>query len=189
MVFDATKQAGVRALVSSGWVGIFNAPLKLINDEMMTIGRLGRSFCPTAYLYTGKCPTRLAFRQRTRIGCSPPRGCRDYCHRFGQRPSYGCSAFLWRPRVLGWARLASFSSNHGADKFLFVDAGNMIYKSGAGPEPLPYKELTTEKLREAITFAISAKAKKAATDLAQKIHDEVNVIHHSRFTLDIKEFL
>ena len=52
----------------------------------------------------------------------------------------------------------------------------MIYKSGAGPKPIPYKELTTEKLAEAITFAISPKAKKAATDLAQKIHDEVNVI-------------
>jgi len=65
----------------------------------------------------------------------------------------------------------------------------MIYKSGAGPKPIPHKELTTEKLKKAITFAISSKAKKAATDLAQKIHDEVNVIRRSRFTLEIKEFL
>jgi hypothetical protein len=60
----------------------------------------------------------------------------------------------------------------------------MIYKSGAGPQPIPYKELTTEKLREAIIFAISPTAKEAATDLAQKIHDEVNIIHGVRFTLE-----
>jgi hypothetical protein len=64
----------------------------------------------------------------------------------------------------------------------------MIHKSGAGPKPIPYKELTTEKLTEAITFAISPKAKKAATDLAQKIYDEVNIIHRWQFTLEIKEF-
>lgn len=53
----------------------------------------------------------------------------------------------------------------------------MICKSGAGPEPIPHKELTTEKLRDAITFAISPPAKKAATDLAQKIHEEVNAVY------------
>ena len=91
--------------------------LKLINDEMMTIGRPRRSFCPTAYLYARKCPTRLAFRQRTRIGCSPSRRCRNYCHRFGQRPSYGRSAFLWRPGILGWAYPANLVWNHRADDF------------------------------------------------------------------------
>jgi len=65
----------------------------------------------------------------------------------------------------------------------------MIYKSGAGPKPIPHKELTTEKLKDAITFAISPTAKKAAADLAQKIQNEVIVVQPSRFTLEIKRIL
>ena len=54
-----------------------------------------------------------------------------------------------------------------------VFEGKMIHKAGAGPEPIPQKELSTEKLVEAIKFAISPEAKEAATTFAQKIHDEV----------------
>jgi len=49
----------------------------------------------------------------------------------------------------------------------------MIHNSGAGPKPIPHRELTVKKLQDAITYAISPEAKKAAKDLAQKIHDEV----------------
>ena len=115
MVFDATKQAGVRALVSSGWVSISNAPLTPISDEMMTIGRPGRSFCSTPHSYTGKCPTRLAFWRRACIGCSPSWRCRNHCHRFGERLSYGRSSFLWRPGILGWEYLANIAWNYGVN--------------------------------------------------------------------------
>jgi len=65
----------------------------------------------------------------------------------------------------------------------------MIYNSGAGPKPIPHKELTTEKLRNAITFAVSPAAKKAAAILSQKIHDEVIFTHHLRFTFKSEEYL
>lgn len=49
----------------------------------------------------------------------------------------------------------------------------MIYEAGAGPQPIPSKELTTEKLRDAIKFAISTKAKEAARRLGAQIREEV----------------
>jgi hypothetical protein len=49
----------------------------------------------------------------------------------------------------------------------------MIYKAGAGPEPIPSKELSTQRLRDAIIFAISPKAKEAARSLGDKIREEV----------------
>lgn len=50
----------------------------------------------------------------------------------------------------------------------------MIYKAGAGPKPIPHKELTVKKLVEAIKYALSPAAKEAAKSLAQKIRDEVS---------------
>jgi len=50
----------------------------------------------------------------------------------------------------------------------------MIYKAGAGPEPIPNKELTMKKLRDGIKFAISPKAKEAARILGDKIREEVS---------------
>ncbi|KDR81957.1 hypothetical protein GALMADRAFT_207321 [Galerina marginata CBS 339.88] len=52
--------------------------------------------------------------------------------------------------------------------------GSMIHKGGAGPEPIPYKELSVAKLKDAIEFAVSPAAKEAAKSLAQKIHDEAS---------------
>jgi sterol 3beta-glucosyltransferase len=50
----------------------------------------------------------------------------------------------------------------------------MIHKAGAGPEPIPHKELTMKKLRDAIKFAISPEAKEAARGLGDKIREEVS---------------
>lgn len=52
-------------------------------------------------------------------------------------------------------------------------AGSMIYKAGAGPKPIPHKELNVQKLRDAITFATSSAAKEAAKGLAQRIYEDV----------------
>jgi sterol 3beta-glucosyltransferase len=68
-------------------------------------------------------------------------------------------------------------------RFLFVIAfestnvilGNMIYKAGAGPKPIPHKELSVENLRDAIKFAISPSAKEAAKKMAHQIQEDVNV--------------
>lgn len=50
----------------------------------------------------------------------------------------------------------------------------MIHKAGAGPEPIPAKKLNTERLKDAILFAISPPAKQAATELARQIQLEVS---------------
>lgn len=54
-----------------------------------------------------------------------------------------------------------------------VCEGSMIHKAGAGPEPIPHKQLTVAKLTDAITFAISPSAKTAAREMAGRIRSEV----------------
>jgi hypothetical protein len=48
----------------------------------------------------------------------------------------------------------------------------MIAKAGAGPGPLPFKELTSESLTEAIAFALRPETNEAAKELASKIKAE-----------------
>lgn len=49
----------------------------------------------------------------------------------------------------------------------------MINKAGAGPEPIPHKQLTVENLRDAIKFVTSPNAKQAAQRMAEQIENEV----------------
>ena len=51
----------------------------------------------------------------------------------------------------------------------------MIHKAGAGPKPIPHKELNVENLSDAIKFAIGPSAKKAAKKMALQIHEDVNI--------------
>ena len=51
----------------------------------------------------------------------------------------------------------------------------MIHKAGAGPKPIPRKELSVDSLRDAIIFAISPSAKEAAKKMAHQIHEDVNI--------------
>ncbi|CAA7270416.1 unnamed protein product [Cyclocybe aegerita] len=53
--------------------------------------------------------------------------------------------------------------------------GSMIHKAGAGPKPIHHKELTAQNLAEAIMFATSPQAKRAARNLARNIRDEDGV--------------
>jgi len=48
----------------------------------------------------------------------------------------------------------------------------MIHRAGAGPEPIPHKALTPEKLSAAIKYAISEPARKAAQKMAEGIKSE-----------------
>jgi sterol 3beta-glucosyltransferase len=54
----------------------------------------------------------------------------------------------------------------------------MIHKAGAGPEPIPQKQLNAENLRTAIEFAISPPAKAAAQKMAEQIQSEVHTHDH-----------
>jgi hypothetical protein len=48
----------------------------------------------------------------------------------------------------------------------------MIHRAAAGPEPIPHKELTAEKLAGAIRYADSKEAKVAAGQMGEKIRAE-----------------
>lgn len=50
--------------------------------------------------------------------------------------------------------------------------GDAVHNAGAGPAPIPFKKLTTEKIVSAIRFAISAEASHAAAILGEKIRAE-----------------
>ncbi|EJP69585.1 Glycosyl transferase, family 28 [Beauveria bassiana ARSEF 2860] len=50
--------------------------------------------------------------------------------------------------------------------------GSMIARSGAGPDPVPYKDLTAEKLAEAIKMCIEPGTMEQAKVLGQKIREE-----------------
>lgn len=53
--------------------------------------------------------------------------------------------------------------------------GTMINKAGAGPKPIPHKQLTVGNLRDAIKFTISPAAKQAAQRMAEQIKNEVGL--------------
>ena len=50
--------------------------------------------------------------------------------------------------------------------------GDMIHRAGAGPSPIPQKELSVEKLAEAFKYAVSEDASKAAQKMGEQIRSE-----------------
>ncbi|KAG0646157.1 glycosyltransferase [Hyphodiscus hymeniophilus] len=50
--------------------------------------------------------------------------------------------------------------------------GAMIYRSGAGPEPVPYKKMTAEILAESITKALGPEIQTAVKEMSKKIANE-----------------
>ena len=69
-----------------------------------------------------------------------------------------------------WGMYLQFLLTHG---WYGPILGNMIHKAGAGPKPIPHKELNVDNLRDAIKFAIGASAKMAAKKMAHQIHEDV----------------
>ncbi len=50
--------------------------------------------------------------------------------------------------------------------------GAMVARAGAGPDPIPYKDLTAEKLAGAITQALKPESLEKAQELSNKIKEE-----------------
>lgn len=50
--------------------------------------------------------------------------------------------------------------------------GSMIYRAKAGPEPVPYKDLSAEKLAEGIKYCLTDEAKENAQKIAREIEKE-----------------
>ncbi|KAH8912913.1 sterol glucosyltransferase [Coniochaeta sp. PMI_546] len=53
--------------------------------------------------------------------------------------------------------------------------GEVLSASGAGPPPIPYREMTSEKLSEAIRFCFRDSTFDAARTIAEKMHSEAGV--------------
>lgn len=53
--------------------------------------------------------------------------------------------------------------------------GTIVFRAGAGPDPVPYKELTTEKLTEAIQIALEPSTLQRAHDIGQNMKTENGV--------------
>jgi len=53
--------------------------------------------------------------------------------------------------------------------------GEMVARAGAGPNPIPFKELTVEKLEEGIKVALSERAQSAAKELSTRMDKEEGV--------------
>jgi len=51
----------------------------------------------------------------------------------------------------------------------------MIAAAGAGPEPIPYRELTSAKLTEAIQFCLQVDAQTAAKSISASMNREAGV--------------
>lgn len=53
--------------------------------------------------------------------------------------------------------------------------GNMVAARGAGPKPIPHKQLTAQNLSEAITFCLTPSAHEAAQEIAHSMQKESGV--------------
>ncbi|KAF5386949.1 hypothetical protein D9615_002027 [Tricholomella constricta] len=137
MIFDATAQAGVRALVSAGW------------------GGLGGVTVPPHVFILGNVPHDWLF-DAERVSA--------VVHHGGAGTT-AVGLAKGRPTVV-----VPFFGDQGF-------WGAMIHKAGAGPEPIPHKELTVDNLRDAIKFAISPTAKLAASRMAEEIRSENGVVN------------
>ncbi|KAJ6630253.1 glycosyltransferase family 1 protein [Mycena sp. CBHHK59/15] len=134
-IFEATAQAGVRALVSAGW------------------GGLGGASIPSHIFILGNVPHDWLF-DKERVSA--------VVHHGGAGTT-AVGLAMGRPTVV-----VPFFGDQGF-------WGSMIHKAGAGPEPIPHKQLSIENLRDALKFAVSPAAKTAAKRMADQIHSEDGV--------------
>ncbi|EGX53914.1 hypothetical protein AOL_s00004g573 [Orbilia oligospora ATCC 24927] len=54
--------------------------------------------------------------------------------------------------------------------------GSMVHRAGAGPAPVPFKEMTAEILAASIKFALSPEAQTAAGKIAEKVKQEAGTV-------------
>ncbi|KAH7631648.1 hypothetical protein B0T09DRAFT_106511 [Sordaria sp. MPI-SDFR-AT-0083] len=132
MIFDAVKQAGVRALVSKGWGGLGGDSLDVPENIHMLDNTPHDWLFPrvrACVIHGGAGTTAIALK------CGKPTMI---------VPFFGDQHF--------W--------------------GSMVSNSKAGPEPVPYKSLTAEKLAEGIQYCLTEEAVKAVEEIAQRISEE-----------------
>lgn len=58
----------------------------------------------------------------------------------------------------------------------------MIAKAGAGPDPIPQKEMNAERLADALKFVGTSRAKQAAQKMGEQIRSEVGSLCYNRLS-------
>ncbi|KAI1633808.1 hypothetical protein F4809DRAFT_621879 [Biscogniauxia mediterranea] len=144
MIFEAVRQAGVRALVSKGW------------------GGLGQDDVPENIFMLENTPHDWLF-PKVRA-----------CVIHGGAGTTAMSLKCGRPTMI----VPFFGDQHFW--------GPMVASAGAGPEPVPYKELSAERLAEGIKYCMTDEALAAAQGIARNIEREgdgarnaVRSFHHN----------
>ncbi|KAF9265967.1 glycosyltransferase family 1 protein [Marasmius fiardii PR-910] len=159
-VFEATKKAGVRALVSAGWGGLggVTVPPHIFILENIPHDWLFDKERVSAVVHHGGAGTTAAGLAKGRPTVVVPF--------FGDQAFWGESyhAFSF-----------AYPLGGGFLMKLICYPGNMIYKAGAGPAPIHHKELDVDNLCNAIKFAVSPAAKEAAARMATQIREEDGV--------------
>lgn len=132
MIFEAVRQAGVRALVSKGWGGLGGDSLDVPPDVFLLDNTPHDWLFPrvrACVIHGGAGTTAIALK------CGKPTMIVPF---FGDQ-------YFW---------------------------GTMVGNAGAGPQPVPYKHLTAEKLAEGIRYCLTDEARGAAESLARDIDRE-----------------
>lgn len=152
MIFNAVKAAGIRAIVSAGWGGLGGAEVP-----------------PNIFILPGHpgVPHDWLFTKVSAV-----------CHRKSCLcPATAYASLLNVPD--GGAGTTAIGLLLGKPTIIvpfFGDQpfwGNMVYKAGAGPEPIPQKKLNVERLANAIDFCKTPAAKAAAERMGAQIMAEV----------------
>ncbi|KAG8861244.1 hypothetical protein FRB96_003194 [Tulasnella sp. 330] len=144
-IFDAIKQSNVRAIVSAGWGGLG-----------------GSAVPPNVHILPEKpgVPHDWLFTKVFAV-CHPHVS--TYVRVFSADGGAGTTAiglYLGKPTII----VPFF----GDQPFW----GYMVYKAGAGPEPIPQKKLSVEFLAAGIKYCSTASAKAAASEMGEQIRAE-----------------
>lgn len=152
LLLEAIRDAGVRAVISSGWAD------------------LGRNVVKPSpnVLFIENCPHDWVFK---RVSCT--------IHHGGAGTTAAAVA-AGKPSII----IPFF----GDQSFW----GRMVAMAGAGPRPIPFRNLSTNNLASAIRTALNPKVRQMASDLGRQVAEENGVAngvqafhrHLSNYTLN-----
>jgi len=154
LIFEATKMiaGGRRVLLSKGWGGMGAEELR-VPENVFMLGNV-----PHDWLFKHvECVVHHGGAGTTAAGIAAGK---FFAYRTNTDRKLTCIFNPGRPTLV----IPFF----GDQPFW----GAMIARAGAGPDPIPYRQLTSDKLADAINFCLKPESLERAKDLASKIATE-----------------